>query len=108
MLACRYLWKEYTDSFLNETIYRVVTNATTLKDCKDTCRKDQKCSSIDVTKKAKELYCMLYPYPYNESLIDKNPKVTHYVINRTSKTLNRCFKDYDGNKNILMCFLNLH
>ena len=94
--ACQFIWNESADRGMNATTIGELTNAVTVNECKDACRKDPDCSSVDMTRKLKVLHCWLYPYPYDASLMHAAPRVTHYIINRSSKTVKRCFSEYDG------------
>lgn len=107
--ACRFIWNEFTDTRMNMTSIGEITNAVTVNDCKDTCQNNPGCSSVDMTWMLKVSRCRLYPYPYNASLMNASPRVIHFVIDRSSRTIKRCFGEHDGKwmDNILNVFLKL-
>ena len=80
------------------TLYRIAyTPDIDLQSCKDECDEFIICSSVDLkpSSKGTGTDCWQYEYPYDPDKVQSD-KGSHHIIDRSSKTAERCIGDYKG------------
>ena len=67
-----------------------------LENCKDECEKITECSSVDLDTARGTAGCWMHGFPYDATDVSEDDKCSHYVIDRSSKTVERCIGEYEG------------
>lgn len=82
---------------LRDTDHRM-RSFSSLENCKRDCEEFPNCSSVDFETRSIifGIGCKQNFYPYNISNFYEEPRGSHYVIDRSNKTVQSCIGDYDG------------
>lgn len=93
---CKSTWKDFRNSGADLTRIFQLKTPTGLKSCKDACENLDECTSVDMPPVVYHwTECWLYGHPYDSKKVGKR-KGSHHVIDRSSKTVERCIGDYKG------------
>lgn len=95
LTECKSAWTDFSNTGTKIPRMRLSTTSKTIPTCKAECEESDECSSVTLASLFIMVECSLYGYPYDPEQRESK-KSSHHVIDRSSKTAERCIGSYQG------------